>query len=127
MFAEFGFEKQMPVIIGFFLFSEVLTPSECVLQFAMNSVTRKFEYQADEFAHNLGYKVELAQALIKLQIKNLSSMDADHLYSSYHYSHPILPERLSALGWDGSEKVPEKVSEKATEAAADVKASGREL
>jgi STE24 endopeptidase len=81
----------------------------------------------DEFAHNLGYKVELAQALIKLQIKNLSSMDADHLYSSYHYSHPILPERLSALGWDGSEKVPEKVSEKTTEPAEDVKASGREL
>jgi STE24 endopeptidase len=50
MFAEFGFEKQMPVIIGFFLFSEVLTPSECVLQFAMNSVTRKFEYQAGLFS-----------------------------------------------------------------------------
>jgi STE24 endopeptidase len=144
MFAEFGFEKQMPVIIGFFLFSEVLTPSECFLQFGMNSVTRKFEYQAglyspsrlpkspvtnaflDAFALQMGYKVELAQSLIKLQIKNLSSMDADHLYSSYHYSHPILPERLRALGWDGSEKVPETVPAKAAEGVAE-KASGREL
>lgn len=46
MFAEFGFHKEMPIIIGFFLFSEVLTPSECFLQFGMNSLTRKFEYQA---------------------------------------------------------------------------------
>jgi STE24 endopeptidase len=28
-------------------------------------------------------------------------MDADWLYASYHYSHPILPERLGALGWKG--------------------------
>jgi STE24 endopeptidase len=54
-------------------------------------------------------------------------MDADHLYSSYHYSHPILPERLRALGWDGSEKVPEKASEKEADVSVDVKASGREL
>ena len=26
-------------------------------------------------------------------------MDADWMYASYHYSHPILPERLGALGW----------------------------
>jgi STE24 endopeptidase len=52
-------------------------------------------------------------------------MDADPLYSNYHHSHPILPERLRALGWDGSEKVPEKIPEKKEEK--DVKASGREL
>jgi len=32
-------------------------------------------------------------------------MDADYFYSSYHYSHPILPERLRALGWTGEEQV----------------------
>ena len=32
-------------------------------------------------------------------------MDADWLYASYHYSHPILPERLGALGWKSFEKV----------------------
>lgn len=54
---------------------------------------------ADAFSKKLGYSAELAQSLIKLQIQNLSSMDADHLYSSYHYSHPILTERLKAIGW----------------------------
>ena len=32
-------------------------------------------------------------------------MDADWMYSSYHYSHPILTERLKALGWTSEEKV----------------------
>jgi len=32
-------------------------------------------------------------------------MDADGLYSSYHYSHPILTERLKAIGWRGEKKV----------------------
>lgn len=58
----------------------------------------------DEFAVNLGYSKELAKSLIKLQVQNLSTMDADWLYASYHYSHPILPERLGALGWSTSKK-----------------------
>jgi STE24 endopeptidase len=59
----------------------------------------------DAFAKNLGYTVELCSSLIKLQIQNLSSMDADWMYSSFHYSHPILTERLRALGWSGEEKI----------------------
>lgn len=56
---------------------------------------------ADEFAVNLGYATKLAKSLIKLQVQNLATMDADWMYSSYHYTHPILPERLAALGWKG--------------------------
>lgn len=59
----------------------------------------------DAFSHSLGYSESLARALIKLQIQNLSSMDADYLYSSYHYSHPILTERLKAVGWKGDTTV----------------------
>ena len=28
-------------------------------------------------------------------------MDADWMYASYHFSHPILTERLAALDWKG--------------------------
>ena len=59
----------------------------------------------DQFALDLGYKDELARALIKLQIKNLSAMDADWLYSAYNHSHPILVERLRALGYKGGENI----------------------
>ncbi|KAF2405464.1 CaaX prenyl protease [Trichodelitschia bisporula] len=118
LFESFGFHDDMPIMIGFMLFNEVFGPSDSVVKLMMNVITRKFEFQADKFALDLGYKTELAQALIKLQIKNLSSMDADYFYSSYHHSHPILTERLKALGWKGETKVESKIkdSEKATEA-----------
>lgn len=77
----------------------------------------------DAFAVNLGYSTELAKSLLKLQIQNLSTMDADWMYASYHYSHPILPERLAALGWSGG-KVTEGKSE---DSEKPVKAADREL
>lgn len=63
------------------------------------------DLSTDAFGARLGYSRELAASLIKLQIQNLSAMDADWMYSTYHYSHPILTERLSALGWDSSVKI----------------------
>lgn len=58
----------------------------------------------DDFAVKLGYSADLAKSLIKLQIQNLSTMDADWMYASYHFSHPILPERLRALGWTSAKR-----------------------
>ena len=73
---------------------------------------------------NLGYAKELGASLIKLQIQNLSSMDADWMYSSFHYSHPILTERLKAMGWTGDKKV---LEEKAADEEKPVLAADREL
>ena len=80
--------------------------------------------EIDEFAVKLGYSKELAKSLIKLQIQNLSTMDADWLYASYHFSHPILPERLGALGWYGEEKKRNGVK---SESKKPLKAADREL
>ncbi|CCX14243.1 Similar to CAAX prenyl protease 1; acc. no. P47154 [Pyronema omphalodes CBS 100304] len=101
LYASFGFHDSMPTLIGFLLFNDILTPVDTVLKLLMNVMSRKFEYEADAFAVGLGYNDELAKSLIKLQVQNLSTMDADSLYSAYHYTHPILPERLRALGWKG--------------------------
>lgn len=78
----------------------------------------------DAFAVKLGYAGELGASLIKLQIQNLSSMDADWFYSSFHHSHPILTERLKAMKWTGEKKV---VDEKAADEDKAVKAADREL
>jgi STE24 endopeptidase len=78
---------------------------DTVVKLLMNVLSRKFEFQADAFAKNLGYSTELARSLIKLQIQNLSTMDADWIYASYHFSHPILTERLKAINWQSTEKV----------------------
>ncbi|KAL8764403.1 MAG: hypothetical protein Q9184_000108 [Pyrenodesmia sp. 2 TL-2023] len=104
LYQSFGFHKEFPIIIGFILFSEALAPMDMVIKLLMNVLSRKFEFEADEFAVKLGFSTELAKSLIKLQIQNLSTMDADWMYASYHFSHPILPERLGALGWSGKDK-----------------------
>ena len=77
----------------------------------------------DEFAVGLGYPKELARSLIKLQIQNLSTMDADWMYASYHFSHPILAERLTALGWYDQKKV----TGKSEDSEKPIRATDREL
>ena len=77
LYADFGFTKEHPIIIGFILFSDALAPMDLVIKLLMNIMSRKFEFQADAFARNLGYQAELASSLIKLQIQNLSTMDAE--------------------------------------------------
>jgi len=122
LYESFGFHKEYPIMIGFILFSDALAPMDAVVKFLMNILSRKFEFQADTFASKLGHSKELARSLIKLQIQNLSTMDADWIYASYHYSHPILTERLGALGWKG------KVEDaKAEDDDKPVKVSDREL
>lgn len=125
LYSSFGFHRTHPIIIGFILFSDALAPMDAVVKLLMNVLSRKFEFEADAFAVSLGYKTELAKSLIKLQVQNLSTMDADWIYASYHYSHPILPERLGALGWknrgSGGKVLGEVEEEKV------VKAANREL
>ncbi|KAI9704122.1 MAG: hypothetical protein M1836_006983 [Candelina mexicana] len=121
LYQSFGFHNELPIIIGFILFSDALSPMDTVVKLLMNILSRKFEFEADNFAINLGYSTELARSLIKLQIQNLSTMDADWLYASYHFSHPILPERLGALGWHQEKKGELKEEEKV------IKAADREL
>ena len=105
LYQAFGFHTQRPIIIGFILFSDALAPMDTIVKLLMNILSRKFEFEADKFAMDLGYKKELARSLIKLQVQNLSTMDADWMYASYHYSHPILAERLKGLGWVSESKV----------------------
>lgn len=124
LYQSFGFHKEFPIIIGFILFSDALAPMDTVVKLLMNILSRKFEFQADEFAVKLGYSKDLASSLIKLQIQNLSTMNADWMYASYHFSHPILPERLGALGYYGGEK---KGDAKRMDDEKPVKASDREL
>jgi len=107
LYQDFGFVKEHPIIIGFILFSDALAPMDMVIKLLMNVLSRKFEFEADAFAKGLGYQAELARSLIKLQVQNLSTMDADWMFASYHFSHPILSERLKALGWQPTGKVVE--------------------
>jgi STE24 endopeptidase len=130
LYSSFGFHNSHPIIIGFILFSDALAPMDAVVKLLMNILSRKFEFEADAFATDLGFQKELARSLIKLQVQNLSTMDADWMYASYHYSHPILAERLAALGWKSSKPTQDgkvvELDEKVVDADV-VKATNREL
>lgn len=98
LYQSLGFAPgTMPIIVGFIVFSDLLKPIEAPITFVQSFVTRKYEYEADRFAVDLGYGGKLASSLITMMKKDLATVNADWLYSTYHYSHPILPERLRAI------------------------------
>ncbi|KLO11963.1 hypothetical protein SCHPADRAFT_998491 [Schizopora paradoxa] len=96
-----------PTIIAFSLFNMIVTPIEAVIGIFMNMLSRKFEWEADQFACELDEKLGVAEmsdmgdrlgrALTDLHVKNLSTVWVDWMYSAYHNSHPTLTERLKAI------------------------------
>ena len=111
---SFDFSKEIsaqpPTMVAFLLFQMILTPLEAFISIGMNAVSRHFEWEADRFAAQLGDRLgevegkgmenmgdRLGRSLIRLHVKNLSTVWVDWMYSAYHHSHPTLTERLKAL------------------------------
>lgn len=46
LYEAFGFKKERPIIIGFILFNEALSPTDSVVKLLMNILTRKMEFEA---------------------------------------------------------------------------------
>ncbi|KAI9576789.1 CAAX prenyl protease 1 homolog [Glossina fuscipes] len=87
-----------PVLVGLFvILSYVMAPYNALLGYAMTILSRRFEYQADEFAQKLGFSEKLCEALIKLNLDNLGFPIHDWLYSSWSHSHPTLLQRMHRL------------------------------
>lgn len=97
LYADFGFVSEQPKIIGLKVFLTLLTPFNVLFGLAMNALSRKNEFQADKFSCGLGFGENLKNSLIQLQLKNKGCMNPDGWYSTYHYSHPTLLERISAI------------------------------
>ncbi|MFA5330075.1 MAG: M48 family metallopeptidase [Prolixibacteraceae bacterium] len=83
--------------IGLIAFGILYSPISLILGLVMNIFSRKNEYQADEFAARNFDAAELASALKKLSVKNLSNLRPHPAYVFFHYSHPTLIQRLNAL------------------------------
>jgi STE24 endopeptidase len=96
LYTAFGFNTK-PVLIGFILFQFLYTPFETVIGFLMNYWTRQKEFQADQFATELGYGSKLKSGLTKLLSDNLAVFNPDEWHSMWHLSHPPLIERLNAI------------------------------
>lgn len=98
-YTSFGFPPmaKQPIVVGFMLFMDILKPIECVMSFLSSVLSRKHEYEADAYATELGFGPDLCTALAGLAKENLSVQRADPLYSAYHHSHPLTPDRIATV------------------------------
>lgn len=96
IFLSFGYHEES-TFLGLSLFLMVFSPLQFLFTLASLKLSRKFEFEADEFADGLGYGDELIHGLIRIHKENLSNLDPDPLYASFHYTHPTLVERIRHL------------------------------
>lgn len=81
-------------LIGFML---LYSPISEITGLAMNYVSRKFEFQADDYAKKTYAATPLVSSLKKLSKNNLSNLTPHPAYVFVHYSHPPLIERIRNL------------------------------
>lgn len=97
LFAAFGMEK-MSVYAGLIFFGMLLAPVDMLLDLIQNAVSRKHEFEADEWAvKTTGSWIHLAEALKKLSRQNLSNLTPHPMHVFLHYSHPPLSVRIAAM------------------------------
>jgi STE24 endopeptidase len=46
LYADFGFVRERPTIVGFILFNEILSPTDSIVKLLLNIWTRRMEYEA---------------------------------------------------------------------------------
>jgi len=61
------------------------------------AVSRRHEFEADDYASQQARAADLKSALLKLFEDNATTLTPDPLYVRFHYSHPPASERLAAL------------------------------
>lgn len=81
-------------LIGFGI---LYSPISEITGLIMNYLSRKFEFQADDYAKNTYSSAPLITSLKKLSKNSLSNLTPHAAYVFMHYSHPPLIERVQNL------------------------------
>ena len=100
LYAAFGIspDSKAATAAGLVLFMIVFKPVSRVLAVAMNILSRKHEFEADEYAAlNQGTPDHLISALKKLSANNLSNLTPHPLEVFLDHSHPPVLVRIQAL------------------------------
>ncbi|MCG8568743.1 MAG: M48 family metallopeptidase [Spirochaetes bacterium] len=94
-----AFHLSQPVrFIGIFLFQIFLSPFGFFLSPISSYFSRRNEFQADEYSIQFSQdKKSFSNALIKLNIDNLSNLNPHPIYAWFYYSHPPLLNRLKHI------------------------------
>ena len=89
--------KQLSIHLNLIAFGLLFSPVSIISGLLMSLISRKNEFEADEFAAKTYSANSLAVALKKLSVDNLSHLTPHPLYVFFHYSHPPVLERLKRL------------------------------
>lgn len=83
--------------IGLIAFGILYSPISEITGLFMNLMSRKFEYQADNYAKETFGALPLITSLKKLSKNSLSNLTPHPAYVFMHYSHPTLLQRVQNL------------------------------
>jgi len=89
--------EELGVHLNFIAFGILYTPISRITGLLMNLLSRRNEYQADEFAVTTFDGKYLISALKGLSKHSLSNLTPHPWYVFVNYSHPALSERIAAM------------------------------
>lgn len=95
-FKAFGFQENEPYI-ALLLFSLIISYYTFLFTPISSWLSRKNEFEADEFAATHASAKKLITALLKMYKDNSSSLTPHPLYSKFYFSHPPAKERIEFL------------------------------
>lgn len=107
--AAFGWLSQQPWLLpafGIVYQDDALALLVCLTLTSMvgpllaplgNYISRRNEFQADDYARRHAGAAPMMNALLKLSRDNASTLTPDALYALVHYSHPPVPLRIHHL------------------------------
>lgn len=93
---SFGFEG-VNYFFAFTILSTISWPLSTLFDFISNKISRKFEYQADDFAAQEGYGESLIGALKQLSRDSLTNLNPHPFVVALEHSHPTLSQRIDAI------------------------------
>ena len=100
-YAGLGVERMTPAL-ALTLFMLVLPAFSIFFIPLMSRVSRRHEFEADDYASEQTDPRHLISGLVKMYRDNASTLTPDPLYSAYYHSHPPAPVRIAHL----SSKIP---------------------
>lgn len=88
---------QPSLAVALLLFLFVVPTFTVFVQPLLSGLSRRHEFEADEFAAQQADADKLVEALVKLYRENANTLTPDPLYSAFHDSHPPAPVRIANL------------------------------
>ncbi|MEA3497308.1 MAG: M48 family metallopeptidase [Bacteroidota bacterium] len=94
---SFDIQQKAVLHINLIAFSILYEPVSMLVGLLGNVISRKHEYQADNFAITTTNKEDLPKSLKKMSVDHLSNLKPHPAYVFFYYSHPPLMKRLEAM------------------------------